>query len=259
MKAPISKADLQRLRVYLSKGSVLIFDFDGTLAPIVRRPENAEMPISTERLLRDLSEAFFIAIVTGRSLRDIQRRVPSVVTYVIGNHGWEGMFTSAAERRRAKAKCLRWKKQLRLALRSTPELKGAWVEDKEFSLSIHYRECKNPEKAARAIRVHLIRLNPKAAVIGGKNLFNLLPSLRITKALAVRNILKAAGAKTGIYCGDDDTDEHVFESCGRSVLGIRIGPVLGSLRTKADLILKDQTKMNALLRAMRKIAREVQS
>src|SRR6186713_659242 len=68
---------------------LLAFDFDGTLAPIVARPDEARVPESVSLGLAELARDLPVAIITGRSVADVRPRLGFAPHYVIGNHGAE--------------------------------------------------------------------------------------------------------------------------------------------------------------------------
>lgn len=190
----------------------LVFDFDGTLAPIVARPEDAVLDHATRDSLRKLTPRYPCALLSGRARHDVVRRVQGVgFAAVIGNHGLD-------DGRRAPDPILRrWARELRRRLADEP---GVRIEDKRYSLSVHYRASPRPAQAQRRAHTAITRLGA-ARVVAGKRVLNVLPPTTRDKASALRELLARNGVARALYLGDDATDEPAFAV--RGVLGVRVG------------------------------------
>lgn len=218
---------------------LLAFDFDGTLAPIVDRPRDARMRARTRARLATLAERYPCAVISGRSRSDVTRRLSGVrVAAVIGNHGVEptrDMATHAA----AVARFLPVL-QARLA-----SMRGVEIEDKGYSVAIHYRRSRSKRAAKAAIHAAIAGLEGTPRVIGGKQVVNVVPAGAPHKGIAVQQLRQDLGADTVLYVGDDVTDEDVFalDEPGR-LLSVRIGR---SSTSAAPYYLRDQSEIDALL------------
>ena len=86
----LSEMDRVRARLNLSDRVLVALDYDGTIAPIAETPEAARLPSETARVLREIAalDRFSLAVVSGRSLADLKRRLALDAIYV-GNHGLE--------------------------------------------------------------------------------------------------------------------------------------------------------------------------
>ena len=123
------------------------FDFDGTLAPIVERPDDARLSTITVALLRRLAALAPTAIVTGRGLDDIRPRLGFAPLHLIGNHGAEGVPVDAADGGSAardddaahRRIVTAWLAQWPAALGTDGVDPGIVLEPKRYSLSVHYR------------------------------------------------------------------------------------------------------------------------
>jgi trehalose 6-phosphate phosphatase len=195
---------------------LLGLDFDGTLAPIVSRPKDAAMPEETRSLLQCLATRpdMTVAIVSGRALRDLARRMDSHVI-LAGNHGLEiggrglNFQHEQAERHRV---MLHWMcGQLSRALSRIP---GAWVEEKGLTASVHFRSAEESRKDEIALIVSGIAETDCDGfeVRKGNQVLEILPRVTWNKGSAVRWILEQLqGESTALcYLGDDVTDEDVF-------------------------------------------------
>jgi len=122
---------------------VLLLDIDGTLAPIAPRPQDAAVPAATRETLEQLVHlpAVVVALISGRSADDVQRMIDVEGTWIIGNHGLELRTPSGDLAMTAEAR--EYEPAVADAARSLARIEvlapGAFVEDKRWSLSIHYR------------------------------------------------------------------------------------------------------------------------
>lgn len=222
------------------------FDFDGTLAPIVPVPESARMRPLTGELLRRLGAVAPVAVISGRSLRDLRAIAGPGIGALVGNHGIEGLKEGEGPASAAKRVCEGWKSELRPKLRGLIRL-GVQLEDKEFSLALHFRGV--VEK--RPVRDKLLKmageLSPEPRVIGGKLVLNLLPPGTPHKGAALLRIMERAGASCALYIGDDDTDEDVFSLSDRRVITVRVGSRRDS---QAQFFIRNQSEINRLLKEL---------
>jgi trehalose 6-phosphate phosphatase len=204
-------------------GLLCAFDFDGTLAPIVRQPEKAVVPPAVLRRLQRLAACTPVAIITGRSVSDLRSRLPFEPHFVIGNHGLEGLPGLDAQAVHWRAQCAAWEASLSAALaRERRASIGIVVENKGYSLALHYRLAPDRD-AACGILLDLCRvLAPEAHLVGGKCVINLLPASGVGKGYALERLIEASGAHGALYAGDDLNDEDVFRLRRPDVLGVRI-------------------------------------
>ncbi|MDQ9170501.1 trehalose-phosphatase [Oxalobacteraceae bacterium R-40] len=205
-------------------GSLCAFDFDGTLAPLVTQPERAYAPKNIISRLAELSNYAKIAIITGRSVADVSDRLGFHPDYLVGNHGLEGMpgwQENAAEYREM---CRQWLDTLRQKLPEHAEIDpNIWMEDKTYSLSIHYRMARDRVGAEQHLLALLPELLPSARIMAGKCVLNLLPPDAGGKGNAMAALLTASQASGALYVGDDVTDEDVFRMQHPELLSVRIG------------------------------------
>lgn len=225
-----------------ARGRVLVgFDYDGTLAPIVTAPRDARMRPSTRALLQRVATAYPTVVISGRRYGDIARRLHGVpLRQVFGNHGIEPLWTTAT----GAALVRRWSDRLRAQLASW---RGVEIENKTYSLAIHYRGAANQRRAQHAIAAAISDL-AGARAIAGRAAVNLIPSRGANKGVALRRACRAARCSRAIYVGDDGTDEDAFAALvPGGVLGIRVGARRGSL---ACLSLSTQRNIDAFLEVL---------
>jgi trehalose 6-phosphate phosphatase len=232
------------LRDLAGSRSLLAFDFDGTLAPIVARPGLARMRKATRSLLGEVARLYPCAVVTGRALADLRPRIAGLPLWaVVGNHGAEN-----GTRRRGHREALRAVRSwLRILHERLAPIGGAWVEDKRYTLTIHYRGTSSAPRSRRAV-LRVARSLPAARLVEGHYGVNVLPVAAPHKGIAVRALGGRARSESILYVGDDESDELVFSSnAGRGLVSVRVGRTRSS---RAAYYLRDQREIDRLLDAL---------
>ena len=221
MQPLFSVAGRRRLDQTVQPGVLCVFDFDGTLAPIVPHPDDARLPDEVlQRLLR-LSQLAPVGVLTGRGLDDIRPRLGFDPQYLVGNHGLEGVPGSLQDNAAHRALCSQWKAELAPMLANEP---GLYLEDKLYSLSLHYRMASDPAAAEARVLALSAALDPPPRIVAGKFLVNLLPDASGDKGTALERLIEISGCSTALYIGDDVTDEDAFRISHPGLLSIRIEP-----------------------------------
>jgi trehalose 6-phosphate phosphatase len=217
---------------------LLAFDYDGTLAPIVPDPDKAAMRPTTRRLLVEVAGRYPCVVISGRARSDVRRRLFGVpLQEIVANHGiepWQATQPFMKEVRR-------WTPVLSRRLTG---LKGVRIENKTFSIAVHYRHSREKKKARAAI-LEAADVLGSIRVIGGKQVVNLLPEGAPHKGIALERERDRLKLDTAIYVGDDETDEDVFglDRPGR-LLSVRVGPKRAS---QATYFVKSQAAIDDLL------------
>jgi trehalose 6-phosphate phosphatase len=216
VKSILRPAGRNALARFAGSRVLLAFDFDGTLAPLVRDPDRARMRPSTARLLRRVARLYPCVVISGRSRADVLARVRGLpVRGVIGNHGAE----TGRKAPRVRRDVARWRELLRSRLRGR---RGLRIEDKTYSLAVHYRGGPGGKPAA-AIREAAAGLRG-ARVFGGRRVVNVVAAASPDKGAALALERRRLRCETAIYVGDDETDEDVFARADpRQVLTLRVG------------------------------------
>lgn len=231
----------------------LLLDYDGTLTPIVRRPEDALLSDEMRRLLEDLAPRCTLAIVSGRDRRDVQKMVgvPSL-TYA-GSHGYDIEGPNLTMQHEEAQHALPELDQAEAALRERlGGISGARVERKRFAIAIHYREVADeqvPQVEQAVDEVH--RGHDGLRKMGGKKIFELQPDVPWDKGRAVLWLAKSLGLDHAgvalIYIGDDVTDEHAFGALRRYDGGIGIRVAAPDEETAARYFLRDCDEVQQFL------------
>ena len=207
------------------KHLVLLLDFDGTLAPIAPTPDEASLPGDARRVLEELSNrpACTVAIVSGRALQDVRAKVGiDGITYV-GNHGLEivrpGENPQPLDLARHKMLLERIREDLVRSLEAFP---GALIEDKGYSLAVHFRGTSDRDRPFVKAAVHeAVRAHGGEDEIelgAGSMVLELRPPLGCDKGKIVHRMLEWEEQRFGaanllaIYLGDDVTDEDAFKA-----------------------------------------------
>lgn len=210
------------------KKPVFFLDYDGTLTPIVDQPQDALIADEMRAAVERLSKKFSVAIVSGRIRREVEELVGIKGLIYAGSHGFDisGPGISLIEPRAQEALTLigQVTRQLPAELRS---LEGVLIEEKKFSVAVHYRLA--DEKSLPFIREcveKIIRSNNSLRLMSGKKVFELLPAIDWDKGRAVRWIVQALGISwkenSVIYIGDDTTDEDAFRVVRNRGAGILV-------------------------------------
>lgn len=222
----------------------LVFDFDGTLAPIVNDPDEAQMRPRTRTLLRKVALRFPCAVISGRAREDVAKRLAGAgIEWVVGNHGAEWSW-APLDGHAVEALVQEW---LTALTPSFAAVDGVVIEDKRFSLAIHYRRSREKKVAMAAIAA-AVRGLCDANVRLGKQVVNVVPRGAPHKGIALQQVRTLLGCDTAIYVGDDTTDEDVFalDEPGQ-LLSVRVGK---SEESQAAYYLEDQGEMDELLKLM---------
>lgn len=215
-----------RLREVPSDHPMLVgCDFDGTLAPIVTRPEDASPLSGIPELLERLAESddTRVAVVSGRSLADL--KVLSGLTdpvVMVGSHGGEFETGFVSELTAQQSELLR---QLDSALTSLiADAPGAELERKPISIAVHVRQAdrQDAQRVLEAVDGGPARW-PGVHPTAGKEVVELAVQ-PVDKGTAIATIRRAFDrTATVVFIGDDVTDEAAFRALAPGDIGIKVG------------------------------------
>ncbi len=240
---------------------VLLLDYDGTLAPIVARPELAVPAPGAREAVEQLlgRDGLDLAIVSGRGLADARERFGVEGIAYAGNHGMEieGPGVHRIHTEAAAARPL-LEQVATLLSRALREIEGALVEDKGLTLSIHYRLV-DPAgiEQVRHLVTEAVGRVPELRLTEGKMVLEVRPRVEWDKGRAVEFLLESFDPPADtpvLYIGDDTTDEDAFRtlrswgagSSGEGVLVSEDPPAA----TAARSYLRDPREVVELLRAL---------
>ncbi len=239
MKYLLAAQNRNVLTQFALSNVLLAFDYDGTLSPIVADRDRAPMRRRTQVLLSRVCETYPCAIISGRSRADVTTYLEGIRTpYIIGNHGLEPTKQMPHFERIVSDIHL----QLAPLLTHLP---GVDIEDKRYSLAIHYRRSRQVSYAREQIVRAVSTLSIPVRLMRGKCVMNVLPHGAPHKGIALQELRTKAQADTAIYVGDDVTDEDVFElDEPERLLCIRI---VRSRKSAAAYYLRTQHEIDLLL------------
>jgi trehalose-phosphatase len=229
----------------------VFLDYDGTLTPIVSRPEDAWLSESMRQTLRSLTARVPVAILSGRDLDDVRGRVYVDGIVYAGSHGFD-IAGAGGLRRELGAAYLSVLDAVETELREAlDEIPGAQLERKHFSVAAHYRNVNEDDAARVALAVDAVAARHRELrIIDGKKVYELLPDIDWDKGKAVLWLLEALELERGnalpIYIGDDRTDEDAFRALEKRGAGILVSeqPQV----TAASYCLRDAEEVERFLR-----------
>jgi len=218
------------------KAVVLLLDYDGTLTPIVERPEQARLPPELRPVLASLSERALVAIVSGRDRSDVAARVGVGNLFYAGSHGFDisgprGWHLKHQRGTKFLPVLDRAEQELRERLGNLP---GVQVERKEFGIAAHYRNAHEDDVSTVRKAVELLQdaHADDLRIRTGKKVLELQPRIDWDKGKAATWLLGALQLEpertVPVYIGDDETDEDAF----RALRYIGIGIVVEGRRAR---------------------------
>jgi trehalose-phosphatase len=232
----------RRLAVFL--------DYDGTLTPIVDRPEKAHLAGDVRAMVEALAGRCPVAIVSGRDRRDVEARVRIEGVCYAGSHGFDMAWAGQEKTLPVAAEAIRdvddAERELRQVLSG---VEGVVLERKRFSLAVHYRLVAPRDVPRVRDAVERAASRPRLRRRPGKKVVELEPAVDWDKGRAVLWFVEALGlerqATRVLYIGDDETDEDAFAVLGVGGIGLRVGGELTT--TRADYCLRSQDEVRTFL------------
>lgn len=207
-------------RLMTGKQVAVFLDYDGTLTPIVARPELAVLGEDMRQAVRVLSELCPVAIVSGRDRIDVQTMVQIETIFYAGSHGFdiagpEGMQTQYEQGGDFLASLDRVERELQKALSGIAGIEGMLIERKKYSIAVHVRNVA-PEyepQVEQVVDAAVARSSDLRKGLG-KKVFEIQPRIEWHKGKAVLWLLEALKLDrpgvVPVYIGDDVTDEDAF-------------------------------------------------
>jgi trehalose 6-phosphate phosphatase len=236
--------DTERLLAQLAeqpRETAILLDVDGTLSPIVPRPDDAVVPDETRGLLERLVDRYtLVACISGRPGEDVAELVGVDGVVYVGEHGLE-LDPRAAE----------WA-PLIAAFADSVE----WpAERKRLTVSFHFRTAEDEQAALDELhevadRATAEGLRPR----WGRKVLEVRPPLDADKGTAIRALLDERGLRRALYAGDDTTDLDAFRGLDGLELAVRVAVVSdegpNELGTTADVVVGGPEALADLLRRL---------
>jgi trehalose 6-phosphate phosphatase len=204
-------------------------DVDGTLSPIVARPEQARLLPGAADALDALAGRvdMWVVVVSGRPLDDLRHlfEIPKSVM-LVGSHGAEFDLTASLDEA-PQPKTGEERERLNdvtvMLERAAASLEGGWVEHKPFAVALHYR-LSDPTAAGPVIADLDERLHrPGNLTVHHGHMVLEVAVRRTSKNGAVRFLRERLQPATVVFVGDDASDEHVMEHLEPTDVGVKVG------------------------------------
>lgn len=203
--------------IFEKEKTVFFLDYDGTLTPIVDRPQDAVISEQMKKTVEKLASKFRVSIVSGRFREDVEGLLGIQDLLYAGSHGFdirgEGLTMIHPKAKEVIPVVVDVIKRLEESLGG---IDGLLIEKKKFSVAVHYRLV-DEDKYLSVIKKEVEAVeeeNDCLRLMSGKKVFELLPSIEWDKGKAIRWVLEAMGMDwkdaNVIYIGDDVTDEFAF-------------------------------------------------
>jgi len=237
----------------------VFLDYDGTLTPIVDRPEDALIAESMREAVRGLAGHCPVCVVSGRDRPVVQELMGLDNLIVAGSHGfdiWSPTGGDIEKDMAAEFTGLLESVKARLHAVMDP-IEGALVEPKKASVAAHYRLVSEVERPkVKEVVDAILAENPDTLkVTPGKMVFEIQPKIDWDKGKAVLYLLEALGLDGDdvmpMYMGDDHTDEHAFAALEDRGIGVFVGraddPEVGTRTTYAHFILNTMAEVEQFL------------
>jgi trehalose 6-phosphate phosphatase len=257
---PHALADHETLREQLAGRQPAVFlDYDGTLTPIVDRPDDAVISESMRDAVRGLAGRCTVCVVSGRDRPVVQELMGVDDLVVAGSHGFDIWSPEGgAIEHQAAAGSEELLERVTARLRDELDsIDGALVEPKKASVAAHYRLVSEEERpAVEAVVERLLADHAEELkVTPGKMVYELQPKLDWDKGKAVLYLLDALDLERNdvvpFYVGDDITDEHAFEALSGRGIGVFVGraddPEVRGRTTAADFVLDSTEEVERFL------------
>jgi trehalose-phosphatase len=227
---PHALAHLDDLRIrFAGKRPAVFLDFDGTLTPIVDKPDQVVLAPSVRGSLLSLAERYPLAVISGRDSADVRRYVGIDTIVYAGSHGYDIAWPQGRETvhetcRTAQPNLQRARVELE---RTLATVDGIFFEDKRCSFAVHFRQsARGAEDIVRGAVTETVRDDAALRVIPGKKVFEIMPAADWDKGKALLWLLKEMKLETvdtvPLFFGDDVTDEDAFNAIADFGIGILV-------------------------------------
>jgi alpha,alpha-trehalase len=242
-------------RLMRGKRPAVFLDYDGTLTPIVERPDLAVLTDEMRATVKELATLCTVAVVSGRDRADVQALVGLDKLVYAGSHGfdiagpedWRIQHEKGADYLPALARA---HERLGEALGG---IDGVLIERKRFAIAVHFRQVAEPDvDRVEAAVDEVVERFPKLRKTYGKKIFELRPRIDWHKGEAVLWLLEALGLQgesiLPLYVGDDTTDEDAFAALAERGIGILVARAV--CFTAARYVLRDPNDVARFLRGL---------
>jgi len=245
--------------------AAVLFDVDGTLAPIVRHADEAAVPQPTRSLLIEVARRYgVVACVTGRRASDARRMVGIGTIHYIGTHGTE-LLRAGWTDPVLEPEVREWAPRVQAFGHAveTPDMRKLRIrrEDKAAIVAFHWRGA--PDEGAAHATVRQIAEQAERegfATHWGRKVLEVRPPVRMDKGVGITSFLESENVDVAMYAGDDVTDLDAFralvelQESGRLRYGLRVGVVSdeapSQIADESDVTVDGPPGVIALLEAL---------
>lgn len=228
---------------------LLLFDFDGTLAPLVNDPADARPSDALRDALLTIAESSDLVVISGRNRSFLEKTFAGISLYLVAEHGaflkkpnqpWERLDLSESD----------WVDSVRAIMNEVVErFPGSFVEEKETAIAWHYRtaEADDAEGQAVELATHLrgTEFSIPLTVIQGSKVVEVKPAQHSKGTVALK-IVEQAAYDFIISVGDDTTDEDMFRQLPNWAYTVKVGSGMSFARYR----LARQQDVETLLQRM---------
>ncbi len=200
---------------YLShqQGYCLFLDIDGTLADFTLNPRDSVIPTSTLTLLQKIqTHGVKIAAVTGRSLAEARQMLSPLTLPIAATHGLEIAFDDSDDTNVVSVDIVELTVIKKAIIQSCISFDDFTVEDKPYSVALHFRQNPFLADTAYAIMAAILKDHTNWTLKSGKYVWEVVPK-GVNKGTAILTLLKNMQSGDNIcpiFIGDDITDEAGF-------------------------------------------------
>lgn len=229
---PIFPGNKEVFNILTKNKPAIFLDYDGTLTPIVPRPEDAIISKEMKQTLKELAKIFTVAVVTGRDKEDVENLVGLKELIYAGSHGYiitgpDGLYMEHPDSKKIIPELDKIEKEITPLLQE--KTKGTQIDRKKYAIGIHYRNArKEDEKTVYEIANEMIEKYPGHKLGEGKKIVEIKPDIDWHKGKAIEWIMEALNISgknntIPVFIGDDITDEDGFKTIKKDGIGILVG------------------------------------
>ncbi len=214
-----------------SRKPAFFLDYDGTLTPIVAKPDQAIISDEMKKVLKKLAERFTVAVVTGRDKENVEELVGLDELIYAGSHGYiitgpNGLYMEHPDSKEIIPTLDKIEKEITGILQEKTQ--GTQIDRKKYAIGIHYRNARPEDEETVKNTVEQMINKYKGYKAGaGKKILEIKPDKDWHKGKAVEWILKALKLNKEevipVFIGDDITDEDGFRQIKEDGIGILVG------------------------------------
>jgi len=238
-----------------NKKPVLFLDYDGTLTPIVKHPEDAILSDEMKEAVKACASKLIVAVVSGRDMDDVKGMVGVEELYYAGSHGFRisgpnGLYHEHKQTKEILPKLNQIEKELNNNL---SDIEGIKIERKRYAIAVHYRNVAEKDVSTIKDKVEALVNKSDGLKKGeGKKIVEILPAIDWHKGKAIAWMLIMPELKekeniVPIYIGDDITDENAFKAIENDGIGILVGFHDNVENTRARYSLKNVYQVKLFL------------